>query len=100
MNQLKRLVLALAAALSLMAFVSFGAATSPATPLAISLFSSLYALGAAAILRIGKNRQLSLLTVHSQSLTTGTTALLLPACALKFPNPQYDRKALTHPVMA
>jgi len=108
MKQLKRLALAAVAALALMAFAGAAsaatphllyAALTPVSGLTLGLASSLFAC-VAAVLRIGKNRQLSLLTVHSQSQITGTAASLLPADALQLFNPLNDRKALIHPAMA
>ncbi len=109
MKQLKRLALAAVAALALMAFAVAASTvtphllnaglTTPVSGLTLGLASSLFAC-VAAVLRIGKNRQLSLTTVHSQSQITGTAASLLPADALQLFNPLNDRKALIPPAMA
>lgn len=90
MRSAKFLALAAMAALALMALVGAASAAAPqltdvgslvpAPELALGLAGSLYACGA--VLRIGNNRQLSLITPCTEGRATGATALPLSTSTL------------------
>ena len=90
MRYIKILGLAVVAALALMAFVGAASAAAPqltdvgslvpAPELALGLAGSLCACGA--VLRIGNNRRLSLITPCTEGRATGTTALPLSTSTL------------------